>query len=97
MNKTELVQSVSEKVSLSKKQVHEIIEATFGTISEALAEGDSVALVGFGTFSVKARAARKGVNPKTGETIQIKATNAPVFKSGKLLKDACNLEQEVVN
>ncbi|MGE3921277.1 MAG: HU family DNA-binding protein [Gammaproteobacteria bacterium] len=97
MNKTELVQSVLEKVALPKKQVSEIIEATFQTITDALAEGDSVALVGFGTFTVKARAARKGVNPKTGETIQIKATNAPGFKAGKLLKDACNLEAEVVN
>lgn len=97
MNKSELIQAVAAKVGLTKKQAAESIDAIFNTISEVLSEGDSVALVGFGTFSVKARAARKGINPQTGAEIQIKAMNVPGFKAGKSLKDACNLELESVD
>ena len=66
------------------------VDAVLDSITGTLANGGSVSLVGFGTFSVKARAARAGRNPRTGETIQIKATNVPSFKAGKALKDAVN-------
>ena len=88
VNKTELIQTVVEKTGATKKQATEILEATLDTVTEQLAAGDSVVLVGFGTFSVKARAARKGINPQTREEILIKASNSPSFKAGKVLKDS---------
>ncbi len=90
MNKTELVAAVAEKAGLSKKDAEAAVAATFDAISGALAEGEKVALVGFGTFSVKERAAREGINPLTKEKIQIAASKAPAFKAGKALKDAVN-------
>lgn len=88
LNKMDLVASVAEKTDLTKKEAERVVTAVFETIEEALAEGDKVQLVGFGTFEVKERAARIGRNPRTGEQIEIAATRVPVFKAGKALKEA---------
>jgi DNA-binding protein HU-beta len=90
MNKTDLVAAVAAKAGLSKKDAEAAVSATFDAITAALADGDKVALVGFGTFAVKERAAREGINPKTKEKIAIAASKAPAFKAGKALKDAVN-------
>ena len=90
MNKTELVAAVAAKAEISKKDAEAAVAATFDAITAALADGDKVALVGFGTFAVKERAARQGVNPRTGEKVTIAAAKAPAFKAGKALKDAVN-------
>ena len=90
MNKTELVAAVAAKAEISKKDAEAAVTATFDAITAALAEGDKVALVGFGTFAVKDRAARTGLNPQTKEKIEIAASKAPAFKAGKALKDAVN-------
>lgn len=90
MNKTELVSSVAEKAEVTKKDAEKVIGAVFATIEEALAKGDKVQLVGFGTFEVRERAARAGRNPKTGEEITIAAAKVPAFKPGKALKEAVN-------
>ena len=88
MNKAELIAAVAEKTGMSKKDTEAVIAATLNTISEALAEEEKVQLVGFGSFEVKKREARTGLNPKTLEKIEIPASKAPVFKAGKALKDA---------
>ena len=88
VNKTELVAIVSEKAGLSKKDADAAISATISAITDALKKDDKVALVGFGTFEVRARAARMGKNPQTGEAIKIAASKVPAFKAGKALKDA---------
>lgn len=88
MNKAELIQAVVAKSGLTKKDAEAAVAAVIDSITDALKAGDKVALVGFGTFSVKARAARTGKNPQTGETIQIAACKAPAFAAGKALKDA---------
>lgn len=88
MNKTELVSAVSEKTEFSKKESAQIVDALFATIEEKLAEGEKVQLIGFGTFEVRDRAARKGRNPQTGAEIEIPASKVPAFKPGKALKDA---------
>jgi len=88
VNKTELVSIVSEKAGLSKKDADAAISATISAITEALKKDDKVALVGFGTFEVRARAERMGKNPQTGEAIKIAASKVPAFKAGKALKDA---------
>lgn len=90
MNKTELVSAVAEKADLTKKEAERLINALFASIEEALSQGDKVQLVGFGTFEVRDREARKGRNPQTGEEIEIPATKVPAFKAGKALKDAVN-------
>lgn len=90
MNKTELVSNVAEKADITKKDAEKVIASVLETIEGALAAGDKVQLVGFGTFEVRERAARTGRNPKTGEEIQIDATKVPAFKAGKALKDAVN-------
>lgn len=90
MNKTELVAAVAAKAEISKKDAEAAVTATFDAITAALAEGDKVALVGFGTFAVKERSARTGLNPQTKEKIEIAASKAPAFKAGKALKDAVN-------
>ncbi|MEM7707549.1 MAG: HU family DNA-binding protein [Pseudomonadota bacterium] len=90
MNKTELVEAVSKAADLSKSDAGEAVEAVLAAVTKALKKGDTVSLVGFGTFSVKKRAARTGRNPRTGETIKIKASKIPSFKAGKGLKDAVN-------
>ncbi|MDD2496833.1 MAG: HU family DNA-binding protein [Desulfitobacteriaceae bacterium] len=88
MNKADLVNSVAEKAEVTKKDAEKAVNAVFASISDALAAGDKVQLVGFGTFEVKERAARVGRNPQTGETIEISAAKVPGFKAGKVLKDA---------
>ena len=88
MNKAELINAAAEKAGLSKKDTETAINAAIDAISAALAQGDKVQLVGFGSFEVKKRAACIGRNPKTKETIQIPASKVPVFKPGKALKDA---------
>ena len=87
MNKSELINAVAEKAALSKKDSESAVTAALDAITAALAEGDEVRLVGFGTFEVKSRAERIGRNPKTKEEIQIPATKVPAFKPGKALKD----------
>lgn len=93
MNKTELIYAVADKTALSKKDCETIINAALDAMTAALAEGDEIRLVGFGTFEVKKREARTGRNPKTGEEIPIPATKVPAFKPGKALKDAVAIPQ----
>ncbi|MGI6558535.1 MAG: HU family DNA-binding protein [Limnochordia bacterium] len=88
MTKADLIDSVAEKAAITKKDAGRVVDAVFNTIMEALAQGDKVQLVGFGTFEVRHRAARTGRNPQTGETIDIEARNMPVFRAGKALKEA---------
>ena len=90
MNKSELIDAVASAADLSKADAGRAIDATVAAITDALSNGDSLSLVGFGTFSVSERAARTGRNPRTGETIQIAAAKLPKFKAGKALKDAVN-------
>ena len=90
MNKSELIDQIAESADISKAKAGAALDAVVAGITGALQSGDSVSLVGFGTFSVKARAARTGRNPQTGATIQIAASNVPGFKAGKALKDAVN-------
>ncbi len=88
MNKTELINSVAEASSLSKKDATKSVESVFETIQDALSKGEKVQLIGFGNFEVRERAARKGRNPQSGEEIEIAASKVPAFKAGKALKDA---------
>ena len=90
MKKVELVEAVAEQTGLTKADATRAIDATFASITEALAKGDKVPLVGFGTFAVSKREAREGRNPRTGETVQIAARNAVSFNAGSALKDAVN-------
>ncbi len=87
MNKSELIDAIASKASLSKTDAGQALDAVIASVGEALKSGDTVTLVGFGTFSVKERAARTGRNPKTGAAIQIAASKVPGFKAGKGLKD----------
>lgn len=90
MNKSELIEKVAQATDMNKAAAQRAVEAVFEAIEGALRAGDSVNLVGFGTFSVSHRAARTGRNPRTNETIQIPAMKNPKFKAGKGLKDALN-------
>ncbi|HED13806.1 MAG TPA: HU family DNA-binding protein [Gammaproteobacteria bacterium] len=90
MNKSELVEHVANASDLSKAAAQRAVEAVFTSIAEAMSSGDSVSVVGFGTFSVSDRQARIGRNPKTGENIEIAACKVPKFKAGKSLKDTVN-------
>ena len=90
MNKGELISAVAEKASLTKKDASAAVETVFSAISDALASGDSVQMIGFGSFGVKEKAAREARNPRTGETVKIAASKAPFFKAGKALKDKVN-------
>lgn len=90
MNKTELIAAVAEKAELSKKDAEAAVNAFVDAVTAALADGDKVQLVGFGTFEVKQRAARVGSKPGTKEPINIPAAKVPTFKAGKALKDAVN-------
>jgi DNA-binding protein HU-beta len=90
MNKSELIEAVASEADLSRADATRATDAVLDSISKALRNGDQVAIVGFGTFSVRERAARTGRNPQTGETINIKASKTPGFKAGKALKDAVN-------
>lgn len=87
MNKAQLIDAVAVAADLPKTVASRALDAVLDSISKALADGDTVALIGFGTFSVKERAARVGRNPKTGAEIHIKAAKVPNFKAGKTLKD----------
>ncbi|MAF84613.1 MAG: HU family DNA-binding protein [Gammaproteobacteria bacterium] len=90
MNKGGLIESVAGETGLSKADAGRAVDAVVDAVTGTLRGGGQVSLVGFGTFSVKARAARMGRNPRTGEAIQIKASNVPGFKAGKALKEAVN-------
>ena len=90
MNKTQLIDAIAKAANLKKKDAEAALNATTAAIAEALKKGDSVQLIGFGTFKVTNRKARTGRNPKTGETIQIAASKAPAFVAGKGLKDSIN-------
>lgn len=87
MNKADLIQSVSDRTTMTRKDVTMIVETMFEVISEALAEGEKVQLVGFGNFEIRERAARKGRNPQTGEAIDIAASRVPAFRAGKALRE----------
>ena len=88
MNKTELIAAVAEKTGLSKKDSDAAVNAVLNTITETLKADEKIQLVGFGSFETKKRAARTGRNPRSKETIEIPASQTPVFKAGKALKDA---------
>lgn len=90
MNKSELSAALAEKASLSKKQAAEVVDAIVDVISETLAKGDKVQIMGFGTFEVRNRPARTARNPRTGEEIKVAASKAPAFKAGSALKEKVN-------
>ena len=90
MNKAELITSVAQKTGLTRKDADKVVASVLDTITETLASGEKVSLVGFGTVEVKERAAHQGINPSTGEPMQIPSSKSAVFKSGKQLKDAVN-------
>ncbi len=87
MNKAELIAAVAAKANVSQKEAGAVVAAVLDEIKDALKKGDKVQLVGFGSFEVRAKAARKGKNPRTGEEITIAASKAPAFKAGKAFKD----------
>ena len=90
MNKHELISAIAQNAELSKKDSENALAAALNAITNALAEGDKVQIMGFGTFEVRERAARTGKNPRTGEMIEIAASKVPSFKAGKALKDIVN-------
>ncbi|MCR5529455.1 MAG: HU family DNA-binding protein [Saccharofermentans sp.] len=94
MNKTDLIDAIAAKAEISKKDAETALKATIESIEEALKNDEKVVLVGFGTFSVKERAARTGRNPSTGKSIKIAASKAPAFKAGKELKDIVNSKKK---
>lgn len=91
MNKSELVEKIAERADITKSAADRVLGIITESIEQELAKGGSVTLIGFGTFEVRAREARAGRNPQTGEAIQIKAAKIPAFKAGKALKDAVNI------
>ncbi len=90
MNKSELIESIAQAADISKAAAERALDGTVSAITSSLKQGGMVTLVGFGTFYVGERAARSGRNPRTGETIEIKASRVPKFRAGKALKDAVN-------
>lgn len=90
MNKSELIDQIAESADISKAAAGRALDATVAAVTSAMQKGDSVTLVGFGTFYVGERAARSGRNPRTGAAITIKKAAVPKFRAGKALKDACN-------
>ena len=90
MNKAELVNAISEKAALSKKDAEKVLATFTETVTESLTAGEKVQIVGFGSFEVVNRAARTARNPRTGEAVEIAASKAPAFKAGKALKDSVN-------
>ncbi|RLM27769.1 DNA-binding protein HU [Brenneria alni] len=90
MNKSQLIDKIAADADISKAAAGRVLDAIIGSVTESLKEGDDVALVGFGTFSVRERAARTGRNPQTGKEISIPAVKVPGFRAGKTLKDAVN-------
>lgn len=94
MNKSELIDAIAEKSGLTKVDAAKALDAVTSSITEALVKGDSVTLIGFGTFAVKERAERQGFNPKTKEPLTIAAAKLPNFKPGKAFKDAVDVKEE---
>ncbi|MHB0774142.1 nucleoid-associated protein HU-beta [Halomonas sp. WWR20] len=90
MNKSELIEAIAASADIPKAAASRALDAMIETVTDSLKKGDSVALVGFGTFSIKERAARTGRNPQTGKPIEISAAKVPSFKAGKALKDSVN-------
>jgi len=90
MNKAEFIDAVASKADMSKTEATTAVDAVLDSVTAALKDGEQITLVGFGTFLVRKREARTGRNPRTGEPLQIKASNVPSFKAGKALKDAVN-------
>lgn len=90
MNKTELIDQIAASADISKAAAGRALDATVSAVKDALKQGESVSLIGFGTFYVGERAARTGRNPRTGKTLEIKAAKSPKFRAGKGLKDAIN-------
>lgn len=90
MNKTEIIEAMADSADISKAAAGRALDGMVEAIVNSMKKGEQVSLVGFGTFTVRERAAREGRNPQTGETIQIKASKMPAFKAGKGLKDALN-------
>lgn len=90
MNKSELIDAIAKEAGLTKADAGKALDAITSSVAGALKSGDSVSLIGFGTFKVSKRAARTGRNPRTGQELKIAASNAPVFSAGKALKDAVN-------
>ncbi len=90
MNKTDLIDAIAESADISKAAAGRALDGFVDAVTAALKKGDQVSLVGFGSFTVRERAARTGRNPQTGATIQISASKSPAFKAGKALKDAVN-------
>ncbi|MBI2399393.1 MAG: HU family DNA-binding protein [Xanthomonadales bacterium] len=90
MNKGDIINAIADHAELSKADAGRALDALIEVVKKSLKKGDSVSLVGFGTFAVRKRAARTGRNPRTGATIKIKASKIPAFKAGKALKDAIN-------
>lgn len=88
MNKTEFIAAVAEKEGIDKKCAEKAVNAVFSTITETLAKGEKIQVLGFGSFEVREKAEKQARNPRTGETITVPASKAPVFKAGKALKDA---------
>ena len=88
MNKAELVEKVAGEVGLTKKDINNVVDEVTSAITDSLADGEKVTLVGFGTFQVQKRKARQGVNPQTGDKISIPAKDVPKFKAGRSLRDA---------
>ncbi len=92
MNKTELVKKVAEQAGMTKKDTEKVVNTFIDVVKETLAQGDSVAMLGFGTFLSRQRPAREGRNPRTGEPIQIPASKVPVFRAGRGLKESVSGE-----
>ena len=90
MNKSEIAGRVADRIGTSQSAAGDAVDAVFEAVSESLAKGEEVRIVGFGTFTTKSRPARTGRNPRTGESLEIQASTAPAFKPGKALKDAVN-------
>jgi len=90
MNKQELIDQIASEAGITKAAAAKVIDAFTGSVTAALKKGDTVTLIGFGTFAVSKRAARTGRNPQTGKELKIAARNAPAFRAGKALKDAVN-------
>ncbi|MDR2637182.1 MAG: HU family DNA-binding protein [Zoogloeaceae bacterium] len=93
MNKSELIDAIAAEAKVAKTVAGETLDATIAVVTQTLKKGDKISLVGFGTFQVDKRAARKGRNPQTGKSINIPAANVPKFKPGKTLKDAVNTKR----
>lgn len=90
MNKSQLIDKIAEEADISKIMANRVLDSFINAVTGALSEGDAVALLGFGTFSVREREARTGRNPQTGDVIQIEAAKIPTFKAGKALRNAVN-------